>query len=138
MISYHWFRVSLRRLQEQHDNYVNRLDSVPRWGRSAVEESVVHRFQMCHDSVHGVLGRHLREVLGIAEDGPGPLVILRHAAENDLLPSDFGRWKTYNDIRVGVANDCSGEEARRCLEIVPEFLSEAGAVYETLTGETWE
>ena len=136
MISYHPFRVSLRRLQEQHDNYVHRLDSVPSWIRPAVEESVVRRFQFCHDSLHRVLRRHLMDVVGIAQVGPAPLVIFRHADESDLL--DFGRWKTYNDIRVGVANDCSGEEARRCLQIVPEFLSEAVAVYETLTGEAWE
>lgn len=137
MISYDKFRDSLRLLQEQHDNYVHRLESVPRWVRPAVEESVIQRFETCYDSLHKVLRRHLIEVVGIAEVSIAPMEIFRKADATDLLPSEFSQWETYNKLRVGTTHDYSGEKARRCLDIVPEFLIDASALYETLTAGAW-
>ena len=138
MISYDKFRDSLRLLQEQHENYVHRLDSVPGWVRPAVEESVIQRFETCYDSLHKVLRRHLIEILGVAEVPVAPSKIFELASGSDLLPSGLERWQIYVNIRIGTAHDYSGEKARNCLETVPEFLADAGALYETLTGETWE
>ena len=138
MISYDNFRNSLRLLQELHENYLERLDSVPRWARPAVEEAVVKRFETCYDSLHKVLRRYLIEVLGVAEVPGAPRRIFRLADESDLLPSDLDRWQGYVDVRVGAAHDYSEEKARKCRETVPEFLLDAIALYETLTGEAWE
>lgn len=138
MISYEKFRASLRLLQEQHENYVHRLDSAPRWVRPAVEESVIQRFETCYDSLHKVLRRHLIEVLGVAEVSIAPMEIFRNADATDLLPSGVPRWKTYNNARTGTTHDYSGEKARECLEVVPDFLSDAIALYERLTGEAWK
>ena len=138
MIDYGKFRLSLERLREQYANY-RQLDlSLPEVTREAVAESVVHRFETCYDCMWKVLKRYLVEELGVADAPNSPKPIFRLAFENRLLDGPVERWLGYADHRVGTAHDYSLSKAEDCLAATGDFIADATALYETMTGEPWE
>ena len=66
MIDYEKFRMSLKRLEEQHENYRTLETSLPGLIQEAVAESVIQRFETCYDCLWKVLKRYLIYELGIA------------------------------------------------------------------------
>ena len=138
MIDYGKFRLSLERLREQYANY-RQLDlALPEVTREAVAESVVHRFETCYDCMWKVLKRHLVEELGVPDAPNSPKPIFRLAFENHLLDGPVERWLGYADHRVGTAHDYSLSKAEDCLAATGDFIADATALYETMTGERWE
>ena len=138
MIDYSKFRLSLARLQDQYANYRELNPSLPEVTREAVAESVIHRFETCYDCMWKALKRHLVEALGIPDVPNSPKPILRSAFENDLLDSPLERWLGYAGHRVGTSHDYSLTKAEDCLAIVGDFIADADALYEALTGEPWD
>ena len=65
MIDYGKFRLSLKRLEEQHDNYREQDPALPDLIREAIAESVVQRFETCYDCLWKVLKRYLIEETGL-------------------------------------------------------------------------
>ncbi len=51
MIDFSKFRLSLKRLQEQHENHRNCDASLPEITREAIAESVIQRFETCYDTL---------------------------------------------------------------------------------------
>lgn len=138
MIDYGKFRLSLERLREQYANY-RQLDlSLPEVTREAVAESVVHRFETCYDCMWKVLKRYLVEELGVPDAPNSPKPVFRLAFENRLLDGPVERWLGYADHRVGTAHDYSLSKAEDCLAATGDFIADATALYETMTGERWE
>lgn len=138
MIDYGKFRLSLERLREQYANY-RQLDlALPEVTREAVAESVVHRFETCYDCMWKVLKRHLVEELGVPDAPNSPKPIFRLAFENHLLDGPGERWLGYADHRVGTAHDHSLSKAEDCLAATGDFIADATALYETMTGERWD
>ncbi len=89
LIDYGKFRLSLKRLEEQHANYQKTHVHRPRLDREAVAESVIQRFETCYDCLWKVLRRYLIHVIGIPDvpNGPNPVVIrLLHKSKDSLLP----------------------------------------------------
>ena len=138
MSGHEWLRRSLRRLEEQCENWDDSGAERTRLDREAIRESVVQRFKTCYDCLWKVLKRHLIHELGISEAPSSPKPIFRIAAENDLLSAPVQQWFRYADARVSTAHDYDGAEAAACVELVPEFLGDAVRLYETMTGESWE
>lgn len=138
MIDYGKFQLSLRRLEEQYENWDNSGAERTRLDQEAIRESVIQRFETCYDCLWKVLKRHLVHELGISDAPSSPKPILRIAAENDLLDAPVQQWFRYADARVATAHDYDGAKAEACVELVPEFLGDAVRLYETLTGESWE
>ena len=138
MIDYGSFRLSLARLQEQYANYRQLDSSLPEVTQDAVAESVIRRFKMCYDRMWKTLKRYLVEELGVADAPNSPKPIFRLAFENYLLVSPVERWLTYAEHRVGTSHDYSLLKADDCLAATGDFIADAAALYETMTGARWD
>ena len=138
MIDYDKFRMSLKRLEEQHENYRQLDASLSELNREGIGESVIQRFETCYDCLWKVLKRYLIEKFGIADvpNSPKPIFILAH--ENDLFAAPVEQWFSYAEARVNTSHDYSGEKAQACLEIMRDFIDDAIGIYETMCGKTWE
>ena len=138
MIDYGKFRLSLKRLEEQHDNHRELDDALPELIREGIAESVIQRFETCYDCLWKVLKRYLNQELGIAEPPNSPKPLIRLAHENDMFASSLDQWLQYADARVATLHDYDGEKAKACLELIPDFIDDAIGLYQTMTCETWE
>lgn len=137
-IDFSKFQLSLKRLEEQFENYSDLDESWPELMRDGIAESVIQRFETCYDCLWKVLKRYLNERLGIAEPPNSPKPLLRIAHENGLFASSAEQWLQYADARIGTSHDYDGEKAKACLELMPEFIDDAIGIYQTMTEATWE
>lgn len=103
-----------------------------------MKESVIQRFETCYDTLWKTLKRHIAESLGIPEVPNGPRPILRIANENRLLAAGGDQWELYVQTRIDTSHDYDGQKAAKALEVMPEFIADAIALYRTITGEPWE
>ena len=138
MIDYDKFQLSLKRLEEQHENYRNPDSVLSDLTREGIAESVIQRFETCYECLWKVLKRYLNEELGIAEPPNSPKPIIRSAHENKLFASPLEQWLQYAEARIGPSHDYDGEKAKACLELMPDFIDDAIGLYQTMTGATWE
>lgn len=136
MIDYTKFRLSLKRLEEQHENYRHLEPSLPRLTYEAVPESVVKRFKTCSSSLRKVLKRYMAEELGIPDASCSPRPLLRLANENGLFAGSVDDWLNYARHRDDTTHDYSVEKAARCLEVIPGFNEGAIELYQTMTGRS--
>ncbi len=136
-IDYDKFRMSLKRLEEQYENYRTPHEGLSDITLEAIDESVIQRFETCYDCLWKVLKRYLSEGLGIADPPNSPKPVFRLAHENDLFVAPLERWLAYAQCRVDTAHDYSGEKAQACLEIVGDFIDDAIGLYRTMSQETW-
>ena len=137
MINYDNFRKSLKRLEEQYENYQRLDDSLSELNREGIAESVVRRFKTCHDCLGKVLKRYLIEGLGVADAPSSPKPIFRLAYENNLFAEPLEQWLHYANARVDQSFDYSGEKVQGCAAIVDDFIDDAIALYQTMSGKTW-
>ncbi len=138
MIDYSKFQLSLKRLEEQYENYRNIDSDLPELTRDGIKESVIQRFETCYDCLWKVLKRYLNEVMGIADPPNSPKPIFRLAHENKMISSSLERWLHYADARIGTSHDYDGKKAAACVELMPEFIDDAIGLYQTMTAKTWE
>ena len=138
MIDYDKFQQSLKRLEEQHENYQALDASLPRLTQEAIAESVIQRFETCYDCLWKVLKRYLTGRLGIADVPNSPKPVFRLAYENELFTAPLEDWLNYADKRVDTTHNYSGEKAQACLEIMGDFIDDAIGLYQTMSGETWD
>lgn len=138
MIDYSKFRLSLKRLEEQHENLQNLDASLPVLLCEAVSESVVQRFETCYDCLWKALKRYMDEELGIADLPNSPKPIFRLANENGLFAAPLESWLEYAKARTDTTHDYDKEKAMACLELMTDFIDDAIGLYQTMTSETWE
>ena len=137
-IDYGKFRLSLERLQEQHENYREPHADLPTLTREALAESVIQRFETCYDCLWKVLRRYLVEVLGVPDPPNSPKPVFRLAHRNHLLRAPVEQWLSYADRRNATSHDYDGEKAKACLDIMADFIEDAIGLYRTMSGEAWE
>ena len=137
-IDYEKFRLSLKRLEEQHANFRNPTASRPQLDEEGVTESVIQRFEICYDCLWKVLRRYLIEVLGISDPLRGPKPIFRMAHQNHLFRASVDQWLLYADRRNDTTHDYDGEKAQAALDVMADFIDDAVGLYQTMSGETWE
>jgi nucleotidyltransferase substrate binding protein (TIGR01987 family) len=137
MIDYGKFQKALKHLELQHLNHQGMDPSLDTLTREAIAESVIQRFETTYDCLWKVLKRHLGEALGLPDLPNSPKPLLRIAAENQLLPSPTERWLAYADARTDTAHDYSGEKMESTLALIPDFVSDAIRLYQTLTDSPW-
>ncbi|WP_423924667.1 HI0074 family nucleotidyltransferase substrate-binding subunit [Candidatus Palauibacter sp.] len=138
MIEYDKFRLSLKRLEEQLENYRHGNPALSDLDREGIAESVIQRFEICYDCLWKVLKRYLRQDLGIADPPNSPKPVLRLGYENDLFSAPLEQWLRYADARTDTSHDYDGEKAQACLALVPDFVDDAIGLYQTMTGKTWD
>lgn len=137
MIDYEKIQKALKHLELQYHNYKNMDSEQPELIKEAVAESVIQRFEICYDCLWKVLKRYLKEELGIPEIPDSPKPIIRLAGENNLLPSSTEQWITYVNARIGTSHDYSGEKAVYALALMGDFITDAIAIYQTMSAQTW-
>jgi nucleotidyltransferase substrate binding protein (TIGR01987 family) len=138
MIDYDKFKKSLHQLELQFANYqhsAQRTD-LSTLDKEAIAESVIQRFETCYDCVWKHLKRYLLETLGLPDVPNSPKPIFRIAADNQLFQSPTEKWLDYADSRIQTAHDYDGEKAKIALALMPDFIADASALYQTLTGES--
>lgn len=138
MIDFSKFRSSLKRLEEQYENYQELDSALPDLIRDAVAESVIQRFEVCYDCLWKVLKRYLTEEMGMADLPNSPKPLSRLAHENELFDAPIEQWLRYVQARIDTSHDYDGEKAKACLELMPDFIDDAIGLYQTMSGETWE
>ena len=138
MIDYEKFRMSLKRLEQQHENYRALDASLADLVKEGIAESVIQRFETCYDCLWKVLKRYLIEGLGIAEVPNSPKPILRMAHENDLFAAPLEQWLRYANARVDTSHDYDGEKAKAYLPIIPDFIDDAIGLYQTTSEAVWK
>lgn len=137
MIEYEKFRMSLKHLEAQHENWRTLEARMPHLILEAVAESVIQRFETCYDCLWKVLKRYLTEELGLADTPNSPKPIFRLAHENDLFAASLEQWLQYAKARTDTSHDYDGEKAQDCLELMPDFIDDAIGLYQTMSGDTW-
>lgn len=138
MIDYGDFSKALKNLELQYENYENLDDELPELTQEGVSESVIHRFEICYDTMWKVLKRYLEEGLGLPDVPNSPRPIFLLADSNNLLSSPYPQWEQYIQARIDTTHDYSEEKAKKALGIVSYFIDDAIGLYQTMTGETWE
>ena len=137
-IDYSKFRLSLRRLEEQHANYLRADVRRGELDQEAVAESVIQRFETCYDCLWKVLRRYLIDGIGIPDVPNGPNPVFRLAYQNGLLGSPIDHWFVYAQKRIDTTHDYDGEKAKSCLEVVPDFIADAKDLYQTMSEDAWQ
>ena len=145
MIDYDKYQKALKNLELQFANYRTLDPALSGLMREAVEESVIHRFEICYDCLWKVLKCYLSENLGLPDLPNSPKPIFRIAAENHILtastPSDplsIERWMDYANARVDTTHDYNGLKAKAALALIQDFIPDAIALYQKMTSQPWK
>ncbi|MCV3290956.1 nucleotidyltransferase substrate binding protein [Aeromonas media] len=140
MIDYSKLQKSLKHLEMQFQNYSHsqQRPELTTLDREGIAESTIQRFETCYDALWKLLKRYLITELGLPDVPNSPKPIFRLAGENLLLVSPVEHWMRYADARIGTAHDYDGEKATLCLALVPAFIADATALYQTMSKERWE
>lgn len=138
MIEYDKYKKALQHLMAQFENYRTLDQHQPKLIQEAVAESVIQRFETCYDCMWKVLKRYLLEELGIPEVPNSPKPIFRLAFENNLFVSTVDEWLSYADARIGTSHDYSGKKAKIALAVMEDFIEDAIALYQAMSGLTWK
>lgn len=140
MIDYDKLQKSLKHLELQFANHklAQTRSELSDIDREAIAESVIQRFETCYDALWKVLKRYLTEELGLPNVNDSPKPILKLAGQKELFASPVSQWLQYADARNSTAHDNSGDKASEVLLLVGDFIADAVALYQTMTGTTWE
>ena len=138
MIDYGKLKTSLELLYEQTTRIKSCTEDHEQWILDALKESTIQRFETCWDCLWKVLKRYLEEEIGLPASPNGPNPILRLANENQLLPTPIERWLAYGQARIATSHDYSGTKAAATLRVIDDFVDDAIALYQSLSGERWK
>ncbi len=136
MIDYSKFQKSLNHLQLQFENYqkIDKRVHLEELDKEAIGESVIHRFETCYDCLWKVLKKYLVMEKGIVDIPNSPKPIFRIAGENKLFISSVEKWIEYANARISTAHDYSENKFSESLLLMGDFISDAKALLNTLTG----
>ena len=137
MTGYDRFRLTLTRLQHQHEHYRQLDPSLPAITHEAVMESVIRRFGMCYECLWRSLKWHLIDALGIPDLLYSPKPVFRRAFQSNLLDGPPERWFAYAEQRMHTSRGYGQEQAADCLRVIPDFIEDAVALYETMAEQPW-
>jgi nucleotidyltransferase substrate binding protein (TIGR01987 family) len=138
MIDYSKLQKSLKHLELQFQNYQLARDrpELTEIDREAISESVIQRFEVCYDTLWKDIKRYLIEELGLADVPSSPKPILKLAGQSDLFSTPVEQWLKYADARTATAHDYSGEKAAETLLLIKDFIADASALCQKMTGTT--
>ena len=139
MIDFDKLKKSLKRLEEQYQNYLEIIneDKFSSLIQEAVRESVIQRFETCYDMVWKHLKKYLEIELGLPDVPNSPKPIFRIANENNL-DLNIEKWFEYSQTRIDTSHDYSQEKANLAIDLVNDFIHDTIQVYEILSKEKWK
>ncbi len=135
-INYEKLKKSLKRLKEQHENFLS-LDkkNLSDLNREAVRESVIKRFEVCYDTLWKHFKKYLQTEKNFVDLPNSPNGIFRKAFEADIIDkSALRRLMGCNELRGLAAHDCSRAKADTALERAGGFIQETEKLYKIITG----
>ena len=125
---------SLKRLKEQYANYKLDKKSLSAMDKEAIKESVIHRFEICNDTLWKHLKKHLRDQEGLIDLPNSPNGVFRQAFLADVIDKKtFTKLIAFNNLRVAVAHDYSLIKAKQALNKIEDFIQYAENIYQILT-----
>ena len=69
-------------------------------------------------------------------DKPKP--IFKTACKKGISKVSQNQWFKYIDARNDTSHDYSHQKAQQAIKIIDDFIDDAIALYQTMTGQTWE
>lgn len=139
MVDYSKLHQAIFHLKRQYENLVESSlrPGLTELDQEALRDSVIKRFDIAIEMSWKLLRKHLIEEVGLDELPNGPKPLLRIADQNGLLGDGVERWIGYVNARNASTHDYSLEKAEETLRAVAEFIPDAIAMYERISGERW-
>ena len=118
----------LARLEQGYARYL--LDTTDQ----QIRDGLVQRFEFTYDLSHKMVKRYL------TQSAPTPdeiaqmsfPTLIRTAAEQGLLQSDWAQWRLYRDMRNITSHTYDEAKALAVVAIIPDFIREAGFLRDRL------
>jgi nucleotidyltransferase substrate binding protein (TIGR01987 family) len=136
-IDYTKFKSALTRLEQRYIDYLNNQEGAPEYIREALQESCIQRFEVCLDTSWKHLKKYLQEVEKMTDIPASPNGVFRKAFVA-LVITDVEKWMNFNDKRIATSHDYDASKASETFEVIADFISEAIALYEKISGERWQ
>ena len=139
LIDYSKLKSALKNLEVQTANLQGApgRDGITKLDIEAIQESVIKRFDLAIEMTWKLLMKYLAEEIGIADVPAGPKPVLRLADQNNLLNARIEQWIEYVNARNASSHDYSGEKAEQTLKVIPDFITDAVQLYQTMSKQTW-
>lgn len=138
-INYDKFRDSLKRLEERYQFYLEKENNpdIEEAMVESIKESCIQRFEICIDTGWKHLKKYLQEDQGIVDIATSPKAVFRQAFASRII-DDATLWFDFNAKRGDTSHDYDGTKADVAFAIIPDFIEEAIALYEKMSGATWQ
>lgn len=96
-----------------------------------LRNSVIQCFEFTYELSHKMLRRYLKETSASPDDIDSSTFadLIRTGNEQNLLRSDWSRWKVYRQARTDSSHTYDEDKATAVYRIAPEFLEEAKYLY---------
>lgn len=100
-----------------------------------LRNSVIQCFEFTYELSHKMLRRYIEESAASADalDIQSFQNLIRAGNEQNLLRSDWRKWKAYRQARNESSHTYDLDKAEQVYLIVPDFLLEAKYLYQQLT-----
>jgi nucleotidyltransferase substrate binding protein (TIGR01987 family) len=99
-----------------------------------LRNSVIQCFEFTYELSHKMLKRYLEETAANPDEIDVSTIqnMIRTGNEKGLLRSDWLRWKEYRQARTNSSHTYDEDKAEAVYRIAPDFLQEAGYLYQQL------
>lgn len=131
--NYEKLEKSLKRLKEQYANYKLDKKSLSSIDKEAIKESIIHRFEICNDTLWKHLKKHLRDQEGLIDLPNSPNGVFRqdflaHVIDKETLT----KLMAFNDLRGVTFHDYSLIKAQQALNKIEDFIQYVENIYQIL------
>lgn len=119
---------AIQRLDEGLKRYLSDISDIQ------IRDGLIQRFEFTYEISHKILKRFLENIsANPAEfDGMSFQDLIRTANEKGLLLGDWQAWRKYRDMRSRTSHTYDEETAILVVNGIPEFLTEAQFLVQTL------
>jgi len=103
-------------------------------GDTQIRDGLIQRYEFTYEVSHKMLKRYLEKV------SPNPEIydampfsdLIRSGNEQDLLLSDWNKWKIFREMRAKSSHTDDEDVALEVVSVIPEFIAEAKALLQKL------
>lgn len=107
-------------------------------GNTLYRDATIQRFEFTYEIAHKMLKRYLEMTAAnpAAIDEMAFADMIRTGSEQGLLRSGWDKWKDYRKARGTTSHTYDEAKAMEVVAIIPDFLSEAQSLLDTLRKRT--
>ena len=134
--NYEKLEKSLDRLKEQYANYQTNKEKLVSLTKESIKESVIKRFEICHDTWWKYLKKYLQEKENLVKLPNSPNRIFRTACDANLIDEGlFKHLMHYNSLRGMAAHDYDEIKAEQTFDRIENFITDADKIYHSINNE---